>query len=208
MKNLTVITHPLIQRDISILRDRRTPSGQFRQALSRLSALMAYEVTKDLSLESFSLTTPLEKTQGYRLSQKIVLVPVLRAGLGMVEGFLNLLPPAKVGHIGLYRDEETLKPIDYYSKFPKTLKGSLVFLLDPMLATGGSASAAVTFMKEKKVTQIRIVCLVVAPQGVRYLTRKHPDVAIYTAALDRRLNTNGYILPGLGDAGDRFFGTG
>ncbi len=207
MKNLTIITHPLIQRDISILRDRRTPGDRFRLTLSRVAALMAYEVTKDLSLRPYSLSTPLENTKGYHLSQEVVLVPVLRAGLGMVEGFLNFLPEAKVGHIGLYRDEETLKPIDYYSKFPRTLKRSLVFLLDPMLATGGSASAAVTFMKEKKATQIRLVCLVAAPEGVRRLTRNHPDVAIYTAVLDRKLNKKGYVLPGLGDAGDRIFGT-
>lgn len=207
MKNLTIITHPLIQQDLSILRDRSTPGDRFRLTLSRIAALMAYEVTKDLSVSTYSLSTLLEKTIGHRLSQEIVLVPVLRAGLGMVEGFLNFLPEAKVGHIGLYRDEETLKPIDYYSKFPRTLRRSLVFLLDPMLATGGSASAAVTFMKEKKATQIRLVCLVAAPEGVRHLTRNHPDVAIYTAALDRKLNKKGYILPGLGDAGDRIFGT-
>jgi uracil phosphoribosyltransferase len=208
MKNFTIVNHPLIRRDISILRDRRTPNDQFRRTLSRVAALMTYEVTKDLPLESFTLATPLEKTRGNRLSQEIVLVPVLRAGLGMVEGFLNYLPEAKVGHIGLYRDEETLKPIDYYSKFPKTLRQSLVFLVDPMLATGGSASAAVRFMKEKQARWIRIVCLVAAPEGVHRLTREHPDVRIYTAALDRRLNKRGYILPGLGDAGDRIFGTG
>ncbi|MGA9363064.1 MAG: uracil phosphoribosyltransferase, partial [Bacteroidota bacterium] len=146
-------------------------------------------------------------TRGDRLSQEFVLVPVLRAGLGMVEGFLNFLPEAKVGHIGLYRDEETLKPVDYYSKFPKTLKRSLVFLIDPMLATGGSASAAVRFMKEKEAKWIRLVCLVAAPEGVRRLAREHPDVTVYTASLDRRLNKRGYILPGLGDAGDRIFGT-
>jgi uracil phosphoribosyltransferase len=207
MKNLTVVTHPLIQRDLSILRDRRTSSDQFRRTLSRIAALMAYEVTKDLQLESFFLTTPLEKTKGQRLSQELVLVPVLRAGLGMVEGFLNFLPEAKVGHIGLYRDEETLKPVDYYSKFPRTLKLSLVFLIDPMLATGGSASAAVRFMKEKDAKWIRLVCLVAAPEGLRRLAREHPDVAVYTASLDRRLNQRGYILPGLGDAGDRIFGT-
>ncbi len=207
MKNLTIVAHPLIQRDLSILRDRRTSNDQFRRTLSRIAALMAYEVTKDLQLESFFLTTPLEKTRGQRLSQELVLVPVLRAGLGMVEGFLNFLPEAKVGHIGLYRDEETLKPVDYYSKFPKTLKRSLVFLIDPMLATGGSASAAVRFMKEKEAKWIRLVCLVAAPEGVRRLAREHPDVTVYTASLDRRLNKRGYILPGLGDAGDRIFGT-
>jgi uracil phosphoribosyltransferase len=169
---------------------------------------MAYEVTKDLPAKSFTLFTPLEKTRGIRLSENIVLVPVLRAGLGMVEGFMNFLPEAKVGHIGMYRDEETLKPVDYYSKFPRTLKRSLVFLIDPMLATGGSASAAITFMKEKKAKQIRLVCLVAAPEGVRRVSHDHPDVEIFTAAVDRQLNRRGYILPGLGDAGDRIFGTG
>jgi len=207
MKNLTIVTHPLIQRDLTILRDRRTSSDKFRRTLSRIAELMAYEVTKDLQVESFNLTTPLERTRGRRLSQELVLVPVLRAGLGMVEGFLNFLPEAKVGHIGLYRDEETLKPVDYYSKFPRTLKKSLVLLIDPMLATGGSASAAVRFMKDKDATWIRLVCLVAAPEGVRRLAREHPDVAVYTASLDRRLNKRGYILPGLGDAGDRIFGT-
>jgi uracil phosphoribosyltransferase len=208
MKNLTLISHPLIERDISLLRDRRTPSDKFRQVLSRIAALMAYEVTQDLALKSYSLATPMERTKGYRLRADIVLVPVLRAGLGMVEGFLNFLPEARVGHVGLYRDEETLKPVDYYSKFPRTLKTSVVFLLDPMLATGGSASAAVTFMKQKKAKRIRMVCLVAAPEGVRRLTHNHPDVPIYAAVLDRQLNKKGYILPGLGDAGDRIFGTG
>ena len=169
---------------------------------------MAYEVTKDLPVKSFTLITPLEKTVGTRLSEKIVLVPVLSSGLGMMEGFMDFLPEAKVGHIGIYRDEETLKPVDYYSKFPRTLKRSLVFLIDPMLATGGSASAAITFMKQKKAKQIRLVCLVAAPEGVRRINDDHPDVAIYTASVDRRLNRRGYILPGLGDAGDRIFGTG
>jgi uracil phosphoribosyltransferase len=208
MKKVTIVRHPLVQRDLSILRDRRTPDDQFRQTLSRVSALMAYEVTKDLPVKSFTLFTPLKRTRGIRLSENIVLVPVLRAGLGMMEGFMNFLPEAKVGHIGMYRDEETLKPVDYYSKFPRTLKRSLVFLIDPMLATGGSASAAITFMKGKKAKQIRLVCLVAAPEGVRRINHDHPDVAIYTAAVDRRLNRKGYILPGLGDAGDRIFGTG
>lgn len=207
MEHLTLISHPLIQRDLSILRDHRTPGERFREALSRVSALMAYEVTKDLPLESFSLRTPLGKTRGFRLSREIVLVPILRAGLGMVEGFLKFLPEAKVGHIGLYRDEKTLKPVDYYSKFPKTLGNSLVLLLDPMLATGGSASASVGFMKQKKATLIRIVCLVAAPEGVHRMKKDHPDVPIFAAALDRKLNRNGFILPGLGDAGDRIFGT-
>jgi uracil phosphoribosyltransferase len=208
MRNLRILKHPLILRDLSVLRDRRTSSDRFRQTLSRLAALMAYESTKDLDLRSYSLSTPLARTKGFRLAQEIVLIPVLRAGLGMVDGFLNYLPEAKVGHIGLYRDEETLRPVDYYSKFPKTLRKSLVFLLDPMLATGGSAAAAVSFMKAKMAKKIRIVCLVAAPEGVRLLSRTHPDVTIYTAVLDRKLNGRGYILPGLGDAGDRFYGTG
>ncbi len=207
MRNLRIVRHPLVARDLSVLRDRRTPPDKFRKVLSRVSALLAYEVTKDLPLTSYSLRTPLEKTKGFHLAREIVLVPVLRAGLGMIEGFLNFLPEAKVGHVGIYRNEETLDPVDYYSKFPRTLQGSLVLLLDPMLATGGSASSAVTFVKKKKARRIRLVCLVAAPEGVRRLKKDHPDVQIFTASLDRQLNRNGYILPGLGDAGDRIFGT-
>lgn len=207
MRNLKIINHPLIKRDLSLLRDWNTPNVLFRITLRRISALMAFEVTKDFKLKTADIKTPLERTKGYFLDENIVLVPVLRAGLGMVNGFLDFLSEAKVGHIGLYRHEETLQPIDYYSKFPKNLRNSLVLVLDPMLATGGSATAAVSFLKDKGAKKIRVVNLVVAPEGVKMLTRYHPDIKIFAAALDRKLNSKGYILPGLGDAGDRIFGT-
>lgn len=207
MKNLIIVNHPLIQRDLSILRDRRTDTSRFRTTLRRVSSLIAFEVTRDFSLTTRLLRTPLEKAKGQALFEDVVLVPVLRAGLGMAEGFLDFLPEAKVGHIGIYRDEETLKPVDYYSKFPKRLGRSLIFVLDPMLATGGSATAAISFIKEMGGKRIRLVSLVVAPEGVRRVSSKHRSVAIYAAALDRQLNSKGYILPGLGDAGDRIFGT-
>ena len=207
MKNLIIVDHPLIRRDLSTLRDRRTGRSRFRGTLRRISSLIAFEVTKDLPLRQRVLHTPLDKTRGYSLYEDIVFVPILRAGLVMSEGFLHFLPEAKIGHIGLYRDEETLKPIDYYSKLPKNLKRSLIFVLDPMLATGGSAVAAISFIKETGGEKIRLVSLVAAPEGVKKVSSRHRDVKIYVAALDRRLNSKGYILPGLGDAGDRIFGT-
>ena len=207
MKNLTVVKHPLIQRDVTYLRDAKTSNDQFRHILSRIAGMMAFQVTKDFALREFTIQTPLERTKGYSLRHPIVVVPVLRAGLGMVEGFLNILPEARVGHVGLYRNEETLQPVDYYSKFPRQLSKALVILIDPMLATGGSATAAISFLKKKGAKNIRIACLVAAPSGVKMVTRHHPDVQIFCASLDRALNQKGYILPGLGDAGDRIFGT-
>lgn len=207
MKSLTIITHPLIQRDLAILRDRSTPTPLFRTVLRRMSHVIAFEVTRDLRLIPRRVHTPLMTTTGMRLADDIVLVPVLRAGLGLLEGFLDALPDARVGHIGLYRNEETLEPVDYYAKFPRGLKRSVVFLLDPMLATGGSGSAALSFLKKKKATEIRFITLVASPQGVRRIRRDHPDVPVFSTALDSGLNSRGYILPGLGDAGDRVFGT-
>lgn len=207
-KNLIIIEHPLIRRDLTLLRDKSTPSFQFRAILRHLAGLMAYEVTKDLKVKKITVQTPLEKTFGYKITEAVILVPILRAGLGMVGGFVEYLPDARVGHIGLYRDEETLKPVDYYFKFPKKLKDSMIIVLDPMLATGGSASAAITFLKNKGAKNIRFVSIVASPEGVRKLNLTHPDVRIYTTSLDRTLNNKGYILPGLGDAGDRIFGTG
>ncbi len=207
MKNLTVIEHPLIKRDISILRDKSTSSEDFRIVLRRLSSLMVYEVTKDLRVSSSSLDTPLEKTAGFSVADEVILVPVLRAGLGMLEAYLSFIPNAKVGHIGLYRDETTLKPVDYYAKFPPNLSESVVILIDPMLATGGSASAAINYLKSREAINIRLNCIVAAPEGVKLLERRHPEVRVFAAVLDRELNKNGYILPGLGDAGDRIFGT-
>lgn len=206
-KHFFIIDHPLIRRDLTLLRDRETPSQLFRAVLRRMSSLMAYEVTKSLSLKEKSVKTPLERTKGYFVAEPIVLVPILRAGLGMVGGFVEVLPDARVGHIGLYRDEETLKPVDYYAKFPKNLDKALTIVLDPMLATGGSASAAILFLKAKGAKRICLVSLVAAPEGVSTLSKAHPDIVIYTCALDRELNAKGFILPGLGDAGDRIFGT-
>lgn len=207
MKNLIIIDHPLVKRDLTVLRDKRTPSNTFRGVLRRTASLMAYEVTRDLVVQRVGVTTPLEKTTGCVVKESIILVPILRAGLGLVGGFVEVLPGARVGHIGIYRDEETLRPVDYYLKLPKKLNQALVLLLDPMLATGGSAVAAATFLKEKGARKIRFVSLVAAPEGVGTLMKAHPDVKIYTCALDRELNDKGYILPGLGDAGDRMFGT-
>ncbi len=205
--NLFVVNHPLIKRDLTFLRDRNTPSSSFRTILKRLTTLMAFEVTKDLDLMPKEVETPLEITQGHDLKDEIVIVPILRAGLGMVDAFLELFPEARVGHIGLYRDEETLKPVDYYFKFPKNLDKSIVIILDPMLATGGSICAAVSYLKERGASKIKVVSLIAAPEGINKLTKEHPDVQIYIAVLDRQLNSKGFILPGLGDAGDRIFGT-
>ncbi len=207
MKNVTILRHPLVLRDLTVLRDKRTPSHIFRAVLRRTATLMAYEVTRDLRMTPVRISTPLERTDGLRVAQPIVLVPVLRAGLGLVGGFIEVLPDARVGHIGLYRNEETLKPVDYYFKVPRNIAGALVVILDPMLATGGSAVAAVSYLKKRGAKTIRFVSLVAAPEGVRTLRRAHPDVPIFTCALDRQLNRRGYILPGLGDAGDRIFGT-
>jgi uracil phosphoribosyltransferase len=207
MKRLNIISHPLVKRDLTILRDKKTPSQSFRAVLRRTAAVMAYEVTQDLTLKKVSVQTPLEKTEGHIVTDSVILVPILRAGLGLVGGFVEVLPNARVGHIGMYRDEETLKPVDYYLKLPKKLGDALVLILDPMLATGGSAAAAVGVLKKKGASRISFVSLVAAPEGVRVLQKAHPDVKIYTCALDRELNSRGYILPGLGDAGDRIFGT-
>jgi uracil phosphoribosyltransferase len=207
MKNLIIIDHPLVKRDLTILRDKRTPSNVFRAILRRMGSLMAYEVTRDIVLKDIDVETPLEKTKGGIIPQPVVLVPILRAGLGLVGGFVEVIPDARVGHIGLYRDEDTLKPVDYYFKVPKNLKQALVLVLDPMLATGGSGTAAISYLKQKGAQNIRFVSLVAAPEGVQTITKDHPDVRIYTCALDRELNQRGYILPGLGDAGDRIFGT-
>ena len=208
MDNLIIIDHPLIKRDLTILRDRKTSSNHFRSTMRRIASLMAYEVTRDLKVGKISVRTPLQRTAGFALKENIVIVPVLRAGLGMVDGFLDFLPEAKVGHVGLYRNEKTLQPVDYYSKFPKTLQSSTVFLLDPMLATGGSGIAALSFIKKKGAKSIRFVSLLAAPEGVSRLTQAHPDVTVYSTVVDSKLNSRGYILPGLGDAGDRIFGTG
>ena len=207
MENLTVVKNPLIDRDVTILRDKSTLEDEFRAALRRVAYILVGEISKDFELETFPVETPLETTDGYKLKQQIVLVPVLRAGLSMVNSFVEMIPKAKVGHIGLQRDEETLEPVDYYYKTPKDLETSKVIILDPMLATGGSASAAASFLKKRGAKDVTLACLIGAPEGVKKMAEDHPDVKIYTAALDRQLNDVGYILPGLGDAGDRTFGT-
>ena len=206
--NLTVLDHPLIQHKLSILRDRETSTRDFKQLVSEIAMLMAYEATKDLTTEPVEIDTPLERMTGRQVSgKKLTLVPILRAGLGMVDGIAQLIPSARVGHIGLYRDHDTLQPIDYYFKIPAAEVERDFYLLDPMLATGGSAVAAVGALKGAGARRIRFLSIVAAPEGVRRLLDAHPDVHVFTAALDRQLNPQGYILPGLGDAGDRLFGT-
>ncbi len=205
--NFTLTDHPLVKKDITVLRDLNTRPEIFRAAVKRISNILAVEISKDLKLTEIEVQTPLEKTTGYRLAYDIVLVPVLRAGLGMVSGFLAVVPGAKVGHIGLQRDETTLQPVEYYYKTPKDIDLSKVILIDPMLATGGSSSEAINYLKKRGVKNLIFVCLVAAPEGIKKLLTDHPDVKIFGAALDRELNNKGYILPGLGDAGDRTFGT-
>ncbi len=206
--NLHVVDHPLILHKLSFLRARTTPKKEFKELVDEIAMLMAFEATRGLPTEEVDVTTPLEKTVARRIrGKKLVLVPILRAGLGMVEGVLSLMPGARVGHVGLYRNEETLEPVEYYFKVPPNAEGRDFLVLDPMLATGGSASAAISGLKRRGAASIRFLCLVAAPEGVRRLLRDHPDVPVLAAALDRELDERGYILPGLGDAGDRLFGT-
>jgi len=206
--NLTVVEHPLIQHKLALLRSADTSKKLFRELVEEITLLMGYEVTHDLALEAVEIETPLETTHGMMVSgKKLTLIPVLRAGLGMVEGMLKLVPSARVGHVGLYREHDSLKPVSYYFKIPRDPELRDFIVLDPMLATGGSAAMAVSSLKSSGAEQVRLVCLVAAPEGVQHLLETHPDVHIFTAALDRELNEHGYILPGLGDAGDRLFGT-
>ena len=204
---LKVVEHPVLADRLSVLRDRDTPHGAFRQALFEAAAIMAVEVARELPLREVEIETPLETTKGLRLRDEVAVVPVLRAGLGMVEGFLRLLPDARVGHVGIYRDEEAHEPVDYYERLPPRLPSSRVYVLDPMLATGGSAVAALDKLKRAGAVQLELVCLVAAPQGIAAVQDEHPGVRIWTAAIDRELDENAYIRPGLGDAGDRVFGT-
>lgn len=205
---LRVIDHPLVQHKLTLLRDRTTPTKIFKELVDELATLMAYEATSDLPLEPAPVETPLEVAAGYRvMGKKLTLVPILRAGLGMVEGICRLVPSARVGHIGLYRDHNTLEPVHYYFKVPGDASERDFFLLDPMLATGGSAVAAVSSLKRAGASRIRFLCLVAAPEGIRRLANAHSDVQVFCASLDRELSVAGYILPGLGDAGDRLFGT-
>lgn len=208
MSELHIFNHPLIAHKLSIMRQTQTGSKDFRELLNEIAMLMGYEVTRDLPLEDYEIETPMEKMVAKRISgKKLAIVPILRAGLGMVDGLLKLVPVARVGHIGLYRDPETHKPVEYYFKMPEDIKNRIVIVVDPMLATGGSAIDAIAMLKKRGVTHIRFMCLVAAPEGVQALREAHPDVDIFAAALDRQLNGNKYILPGLGDAGDRIFGT-
>jgi uracil phosphoribosyltransferase len=204
---LILLKHPLITHKLTQMRRKETSTRDFRYNLSEIAALMAYEITRDLPMKEIEIETPVSKLRTNELSGDVVLIPVLRAGLGMVDGITNLLPDAKVGHIGMYRNHETLKPITYFSRFPEDLAEAVVMVLDPMLATGGSASAAIKVIKENGAKTIKLVSIVGAPEGVSRIEKDHPDVQVYLAALDEKLNEKGYIVPGLGDAGDRLFGT-
>ena len=207
-KNVFVMDHPLIQHKLTILRDEQTGSKQFRELISEVAMLMCYESTRDLPLRTVDTKTPMMTAKTKVLDgKKMAIVPILRAGLGMVDGVLNLIPSAKVGHIGMYRDPETHQPVDYYCKLPSDLHERDVFVLDPMLATGGSAIDAVARIKEFNPKRIKFMCIIAAPEGIEAFTKAHPDVPVYCAGLDDRLNDHAYILPGLGDAGDRIFGT-
>ncbi len=208
MSTLHIVDHPLITHKLSIMRSRKTGSKDFRELLGEIAMLMGYELTRDLPLENVNIETPICKMTAKMVSgRKLAIVPILRAGLGMVDGLQSLVPVAKVGHIGLYRDPETHKPVEYYCKLPTDIEERMVILVDPMLATGGSAVDALTMLKARGCKNIRFMCLVAAPEGVKAVQEAHPDVDIYTAALDERLNEHAYIVPGLGDAGDRIFGT-
>ncbi|CAH2215016.1 uracil phosphoribosyltransferase [Tepidibacter aestuarii] len=208
MSKVVMMNHPLIQHKLTLIRDKNTGSKDFRQLVKEVSMLMGYEVTRDLALEEVEIETPVTKTKSKVISgKKLGIIPILRAGLGMVDGILELVPAAKVGHVGLYRDPETLKPVEYYSKFPADIEEREFIVVDPMLATGGSAVAAIDVLKKRGAKYIKLVNLVACPEGIAEVERCHPDVDIYVASIDEKLNDHGYIVPGLGDAGDRLYGT-
>ena len=208
MGKVVIMDHPLIQHKIGILRRKETGSKDFRTLISEIAMLMCYEATRDLKLKDVEIETPICKTTVKELAgKKLAVVPILRAGLGMVDGMLAMIPAAKVGHIGLYRNEETLEPVEYYCKLPQDCAEREVFVVDPMLATGGSSSAAITMLKQRGIKNIRFMCIIAAPEGIEKMKKDHPDVDMYIGALDEQLNSHGYIVPGLGDAGDRIFGT-
>ena len=208
MSKVHVIDHPMVQHKLTIMRDKETGPKDFRQLLNEISLLMGYEITREIPLEEIQIETPICKMTAKRvLGRKMAIIPILRAGLGMVEGLLNLVPVAKVGHIGLYRNEKTHEPVVYYCKLPEDINDRFVIVTDPMLATGGSSCDALQMLKDRGCTNIKLMCLVAAPEGIKKVQEAHPDVDIYVAAIDERLNENAYIVPGLGDAGDRIFGT-
>lgn len=202
-----VVSHPLVQRKLTLARDARSPSEEFRRLLSEIAMLMAYEITRHYPVVPVEVQTPLGTATGAELRSGITLIPILRAGLGMADGILRLIPEARVGHLGIYRDETTLEPVVYYNKLPPDVAATDVIVIDPMLATGGSCVVAIDAIKRTGARTIKLLCLVAAPEGIRLLTEAHPDVSVYTAAVDSHLNESGYIMPGLGDAGDRIFGT-
>ena len=208
MIKVNILDHPLIQHKLTQIRQKDTSTTQFRQIINEIGGLMVYEITRDLPLEQIEIETPVAKTKANVIAgKKMVVVPILRAGLGMVDGILQMIPSARIGHIGIFRDEETLQPVEYFAKFPDGLDQRDIFIVDPMLATGGSAIAAINSIKQRGAKNIKLVCLVGAPEGVKAINEAHPDVTIYLASLDEKLNEKGYIIPGLGDAGDRIFGT-
>ncbi|WP_306483876.1 uracil phosphoribosyltransferase [Anaerococcus sp.] len=208
MGKVNVLDHPVIKHKITILRDKNTGANEFRSLVTEIAMILAYEASKDLSLEEFEMETPIAKTTGYRLAgKKQAVVPILRAGLGMVDGVLEVLPAAKIGHIGMYRNEETLEPVEYYCKLPNDIGNRDILVVDPMVATGGSVNDAVERLKERGCKSIKLLCIIAAPEGIKAIQEKHEDVDIFVAQMDDNLNENGYIVPGLGDAGDRLFGT-
>ena len=203
-----ILNHPMIKHKISVLRSETTSTKEFRELISEIAMLLCYEAMKDAKLEEIDIKTPIMPTKGYKINEdNYAFVPILRAGMGMVDGVLKVMPTARIGHIGLYRNEETLEPVKYYCKLPKNIENKEVFLLDPMLATGGSGSSAITMLKQDGVKKIKFLCIIAAPEGLKKIKHDHPNVEIYCAQLDDKLNSNGYIMPGLGDAGDRIYGT-
>lgn len=207
LDNLTVVSHPLLKRDVTVLRRRDTPHGLFRRTIRDASAILAYEAMRDLALREHEIETPLESGTGFEIDEEVIVVPILRAGLGMVDGFVRFVPEARVGHLGMQRDERTKEPVDYYSNIPGGIETARVYVVDPMLATGGSATQALDRLKERGAERLTFVCMVAAPEGVQQLAEAHPEVPVVTAALDRELDEDAFIRPGLGDAGDRTFGT-
>ncbi|HKL15501.1 MAG TPA: uracil phosphoribosyltransferase [Balneolaceae bacterium] len=205
--NVTILDHPVVARDLSILRDETTKIVEFRSAMSRIATILAYESLKELPLRKTTIHTPIEATSGYHINTEIVVVPILRAGLTLVDAIMNFIPDAKIGHLGMYRDETTHEPVDYYSNLPDEVSDGLVLVVDPMLATGGSADDAIGYLKKHGAKNIRFTSLISAPEGLDRITEKYPDVSIITAAVDEKLNDDAFIVPGLGDAGDRYFGT-